>query len=149
MADTYDVGSSQKKDRYMVGGNGKDRYYIGGGGKSPGQADNKKLGSGDQDPVVGSKSAFNYPDDGPKTYKDIGDRADNMNFGGSLENGIRSDGVTHDGGQLQLVYSAKGDWDAKKDAMARRAGMAFSNKEVGNRSSQYNSPVVDSYPMKK
>lgn len=146
MADKYSVGSSQSKDRYVVGQNGKDKYYVGGGGKSPGQADNSSLTDGN-DPVVSSKSAFKYPYDSKETYKDVGDKNDNMNFGGAVESGIKSDGVTRDGGQLQLVYSEKGDWDVKKDAMARRAGRAVSDKEVGNRSSQFQSPVVDSYPI--
>lgn len=145
MADKYEVGSSQSKDRYVVGQNGKDKYYVGGGGKSPGQAENKSLGSSDVDPVVGSKSAFNYPYTNDSTYKDVGDRGDNSNFGGAVEQGIKQDGVTRDGGQLQLVYAEKGDWDAKKDAMARRAAQAANAKDYS--SGQYHSPVVDSYPV--
>lgn len=145
MADKYMVGTSQSKDVYTVGQSGKDKYYVGGGGKSPGQASNKSLTSGN-DPVVSEKSAFSYPYDTASTYKDVGDRGDNSNFGGAVEKGIKSDGATRDAGELNLVYAEKGDWNVKKDAMARRAAQALNAKDYS--SSQYNSPVVDSYPVK-
>lgn len=145
MAD-YKVGSAGGKDRYMVGWNGdnKSGYKVGGGGSSVGQASNKSLGGLGMDPVVGSKSAFSYK--GEVDPKDIGDKSDNMNFGGSSGSGMPANKQAA-GGEIQLVYSEKGDYMASKDAIARRKAIADAGKNYSG--SKYDSPTVDLVNIKK
>lgn len=145
----YMVGNNSPKDIYTVGQKGQPKYSVGGTNPvSPGQAKNGKLSGGDQDGLVGSKSAFDYPKDNPSTYKDIGDRSEVGNFGGSGGSGVAK--MPSDvGGELKLSFSEKGSYDLSKDAMARRKGMMDGLKQVSDRNSQFKSPVVDSYPMKK
>jgi hypothetical protein len=132
------------KDRYMVGANQAkgNIYKVGGGGSNPGQADNAQLGKGDQDPVVGSKSAFDYKADTDKTYKDIGDAGDNSNFGGGQSGGPETR-RTGAGGEIELSYTEKGDFSMEKDAMARRKARADGYKQVMSGGNQYKSPVLD------
>lgn len=145
MAD-FQVGSKGGKDRYMVGwnGDGKSGYKVGGGGSSVGQSSNKALGGGGMDPVVGSKSAFSYS--GEIDPKDVGDKSDNMNFGGSQSSGIPAN-KNSAGGEIQMTYSEKGDWSASKDAIARRKAMADSSRAMSG--SKYDSPTVDIVNIKK
>lgn len=136
--DKYVVGNGMAgKDKYTVGRDGKDKYMVGGGGQSPGQANNQAfVNYGSGDPVVESKSAFSYDNSDAKA-KDIGDKSENMNMGGQVKNGIQSLNGFNAAGDLKLTYDQSSDWDAKKNAMARRKGMmdAMSGKE------NYDSPV--------
>lgn len=147
MAD-YLVGKKPGQDRYMVGQSSSKQssYKVGGGGAQVSQADNKTLGGGALDPVVGSKSAFSYGDS-DKSYKDVGDSSDNMNFGGSIDHGTASR-PTKAGGEIDLVYSEKGDWDDKKNAMSRRKAMMENAKKYYS-TSEFNTPTDDVYPVKK
>jgi hypothetical protein len=136
----YMVGRSGGKDRYMVGYNaeGKSGYKVGGGGSSVGQSSNESLGGGDQASPAGAKSAFSYKD---IDTKDVGDRSDNMNFGGSIANGVRSETPSQE-------FSESGDWSVEKDAMARRKAMMESAaKYMSNK--EYNTPTADIMDIKK
>lgn len=146
----YMVGRKGGKDRYMVGYNESksSAYKVGGGGSSVGQSSSEKLGGGDQASPAGAKSAFQYPDDKDSTYKDVGDKADNMNFGGSISSGAPSlKGSV--AGDSQMSYTEKGDWSSSKDAMARRKAMMESSKKYMGADGQYNSPTVDLVQIKK
>ena len=148
----YMVGrKSGGKDRYMVGWNESSKnanaYKVGGGGSQVGQADNKKLGGGDQDPVVGSKSGFQYA--GEVDPKQIGDRSDNMNMGGSTQEGIRANNGSGAGGEVEMSYTEKGEWSAQNDAMARRKAEADAAKRYySNTGSQYDSPTPTQVTIK-
>ena len=148
MADIYKVGNGPGKDRYMVGQKGKDVYAVGqmsskGGSKQGGGSNG--LASSDVDPVVGSKSQFNYKGIDPA---DVGDKADNMNFGGAVQNGIQKDNATGAGGEIPLAYSEKGDWDVQKDAMARRKRMIEMQRTV-NGKVDFDTPTVSIIDVKK
>lgn len=146
LVDKYMVGNGMAgKDQYKVGQNGKDKYMVGGGGQAPGQANNQafvKYGSGD--PVVESKSNFNYSHNTDATAKDIGDQSENMNMGGAVKNGIQNMQGFDAGGDIKLTYDQSQDWDAKKNAMARRKGH-LDNMAKLKAGDQFNSPVPDGY----
>lgn len=136
----YMVGrkASGSKDKYMVGWNesksNANAYKVGGGGSSVGQSDNKKLGSGGLDPVVGSKSAFGY--EGELDPKDIGDRNENSNLGGGESTGMPANKQRGGGGEIEMAYTEKGDFQERTKAMNRRlAGTSFSGDG-------YDSPTV-------
>lgn len=141
MADSYMVGRKPGKDKYMVGANvsaeAKNAYRVGNSKSGPGQSSNKALGSGDQDPVVGSKSAFSYSE---MSTKDIGDKSDNMNFGGGESGGVAKN-PNKAGGEIDLVYSEKGSFNDSKDAMARRKARADASRDYAKSGDGYQSPV--------
>lgn len=132
------------KDRYVVGWQeGKQASYkVGGGSKaSPAESDNKELGGTDQASPTGQKSAFKYntPD---TTNKNDGSDSENINFGGSISNGMPMD-------NLNLKYTEKGDWDMNKNAMSKRKErMEAADKYLG-KNSQFDSPTVDIIDVKK
>lgn len=145
MADSYFVGNkSGGKDRYMVGWNesksNASAYKVGNSKSGPSQS-SKSVG-GDQDSVVGGKSAFSYSE---PDVKDPGDKSKNMNFGGEISNGIQSMKATGPGGDVMLSYSEKGDWSDSKNAMARRKA----NMEAYGKGDGYTSPTVDLVSIKK
>lgn len=129
------------KDRYMVGWNesksNANAYRVGSGGSQVAQSDNKSLGGGQMDPVVGSKSAFGYA--GELDPKSVGDKSDNMNFGGEISNGIQQNSGAEVAGNL--AYTEKGDWNTSKDAIARRKANADAAKRYYSANGEYNSPV--------
>lgn len=142
------VGNNNPKDLYTVGQRGQKPYSVGGNGKSVGQASNGQLNGGDQDSPTGAKSAFKYSDDKPSTYKDIGDKNENSNFGGNVKDGVAKIPLGPNG-EVKLEFGQKGDWSDSKMAMARRAAISDTAKTFSGRGSQYQSPVVDSYPIGK
>lgn len=149
LVDKYLVGKGAAgKDQYKVGRDGKDKYMVGGGGSAVSQGNNSKfVNFGSGDPVVESKSQFDYPYNNESAVNDVGDRGDNSNFGGSVSNGINQQKINA-GGEIKLEYPQDEEWSVKKDAMARRKGLMESMRDVSGGSSQYNSPVVDGYPDK-
>lgn len=138
---------SAAKDRYMVGYNGskenKNAYKVG-NSKSNVSASSKAVGEG-MDSVVGGKSSFNYKE---PDIKDPGDKSENMNFGGEISNGIKSNKGSV-GGDLELSYSEKGDWDSQKNAMARRKANMEAASKYYSKNGQYDSPTVDLIDIKK
>lgn len=143
--DNYKVGNGAAgKDQYKVGRDGKDKYIVGNKQGSPGQANNQAfVNYGSGDPVVESKSAFNYDNSDAKA-KDVGDESENMNFGGAYRNGMQSMNGFDAGGDIKLTYDQSSDWDAKKNAMARRKGQMESMAKL-KAGDQFASPVPDGY----
>lgn len=137
MADNFMVGRKPGSDKYMVGWNkteaNSNAYRVGNSKSGPGQA-SKSVG-GDQDSVVGGKSAFSYSD---PSLKDPGDKSENMNFGGGESAGVPK-ASQKAGGEIDLVYTEKGDY---QKAMKKR----IDNMEAYAKGDGYNSPVpqVDS-----
>lgn len=142
MAD-YMVGRKPGSDKYMVGWNktaaNSNAYKVGNSKSGPSQS-GKSVG-GDQDSVVGGKSAFSYSE----PAKEIGDKSDNMNFGGGESGGVAKN-PNKAGGEIDLVYSEKGSFSDSKDAMARRKARADASRDYMSSGDGYKSPVpqVDS-----
>lgn len=133
------VGRKPGSDKYMVGWNktaaNSNAYRVGNSKSGPSQA-GKSVG-GDQDSVVGGKSAFSYSD---PSLKDLGDKSENMNFGGGESGGVAKN-PNKAGGEIDLVYSEKGNFNESKDAMARRKARADASRDYMKSGDGYMSPV--------
>lgn len=134
----YMVGKAGGKDRYMVGWNkGKEAAYKVGGGQKSGGSSAKGLPD-DQDPIVGSKSAFSHA---AKDTKDDGSASENMGFGGAVSMGASADPA--------LEYGEKGNWSDSKNAMAKRKARMDAYRQASDPGEKYDSPTVDLVSIKK
>lgn len=137
----YCIGKGSSKDRYMVGWNksSSNIYKVGGAGMKVSDSNNQSLGGGQLDPVVGSKSAFDYKEVDPK---DIGDESESMNFGGAVSMG------TMEAPDSPLIYTQKGgDLEGSLSAMARRKAIRDAAKDYMTK--EFDTPVDQIMDVKK